>query len=108
MRTLSLAPPLRSCPPKNGSDEGERVRHSCNQRQGSERRTPVTLFTVQLELGPETRAMIERVAANAVMHLELGPETRETIKAALPLSDSNKKEGVAGVLRKGADAARRK
>ena len=66
----------------------------------------MTLFTVQLELGPETRAMIERVAANAVMQLELGPETRETLKAVLP-GDSNKKEGVAGVLRKGADAARR-
>jgi len=52
--------------------------------------------------------MIERVAANAVMHLELGPETRETIKAALPPRDSNKNEGVAGVPRKGADAARRK
>ncbi len=52
--------------------------------------------------------MIERVAANAVMHLELGPETRETINAALPPRDSNKNEGVAGVLHKGADAARRK
>jgi hypothetical protein len=51
--------------------------------------------------------MIERVAANAVMHFELGPETRETLRALLP-RDSNKKEGVAGVLRKGADAARRK
>jgi hypothetical protein len=69
----------------------------------------VTLFSVQLELGPETRAMIERVAANAVMHLELGPKTRETIKAVLPVpTDSNKKEDVAGVLRKGADAARGK
>jgi hypothetical protein len=69
----------------------------------------VTLFSVQLELGPETRAMIERVAANAVMHLELGLKTRETIKAVLPVpTDSNKKEDVAGVLRKGADAARGK
>lgn len=68
---------------------------------------PVTLFTVQLELGPDTRAMIERVAANAVMHLELGPETRETLKALRP-RDSNKNEGVAGVPRKGADATPRK
>ena len=69
----------------------------------------MTLFSVQLELGPETRAMIERVAANAVMHLELGPKTRETIKAVLPVqADSKKKEGVEGLLRKGADAARRK
>ena len=50
---------------------------------------PVNLFTVQLEIGPETRAMIERVAANAVMHFELGPKTREMIEA-LPSKDSNK------------------
>jgi hypothetical protein len=64
----------------------------------------MTLFTVQLELGPETRAMIERVAANTVMQLELGPKTRETIKALLP-TDS-KKEGGEGLLRKGIEAAR--
>jgi hypothetical protein len=62
---------------------------SATGREGGERRTPVTLFTVQLELGPETRAMIERVAANAAMHLELGPKTRETIKALVP-KDSKK------------------
>jgi hypothetical protein len=62
----------------------------------------MTLFTVQLELGPETRAMIERVAANTVMQLELGPKTRETIKALLP-TDSKKDEGL---LRKGVEAAR--
>jgi hypothetical protein len=65
-------------------------------------RIPANLFTVQLELGPETRAMIERVAANAAMQLELGPKT---IKALLP-KDSKKKEGVEGLLRKGADAVR--
>ena len=73
----------------------------------SERRTPVTLFTVQLEIGPETRAMIERVAANAVMHLELGPKTREMIKA-LPQKDSNNKDEGESLLRKGVDAALRK
>jgi hypothetical protein len=67
---------------------------------------PVNLFTVQLEIGPETRAMIERVAANAVMHLELGPKTREMIEA-LPPKDSNKGENE-GLLRKGVDAALRK
>jgi hypothetical protein len=50
--------------------------------------------------------MIERVAANAVMHLELGPKTREMIKA-LPPKDSNKGESE-GLLRKGVDAALRK
>ncbi|MFL5973389.1 MAG: hypothetical protein ACJ750_13475 [Gaiellaceae bacterium] len=66
----------------------------------------MNLFTVQLEIGPETRAMIERVAANAVMHFELGPKTREII-AALPPKDSNKDENE-GLLRKGVDAALRK
>jgi hypothetical protein len=64
----------------------------------------MTLFTVQLELGPETRAMIERVAATTVVQLELGPKTRETIKALLP-TDS-KKGGAEGLLRKGVEAAR--
>jgi hypothetical protein len=63
----------------------------------------MTLFTVQLELGPETRAMIERVAANTVMQLELGPKTRETIKALLP---GEPKEGGESLLRKGVEAAR--
>ncbi|HEX2288575.1 MAG TPA: hypothetical protein VHH31_07455 [Gaiellaceae bacterium] len=67
---------------------------------------PVNLFTVQLEIGPETRAMIERVAANAVVHLELGPKTREMIEA-LPPKDSNTGENE-GLLRKGVDAALRK
>ena len=52
--------------------------------------------------------MIERVAANAVMHLELGPKTREMIKKALPQKDSNKKDEGEGLLRKGVDAALRK
>ena len=65
------------------------------------------LFTVQLEIGPETRAMIERVAANAVMHVELGPKTRQMIKA-LPQKDSNKNDENEGLLRKGVDAALRK
>jgi hypothetical protein len=44
----------------------------------------VTLFTVQLELGPETRSMIERLAKHAAMHLEFGPKTRETLKSLFP------------------------
>ena len=67
----------------------------------------MTLFTVQLELGPETRAMIERVAANAVMHLELGPKTREIIKSLRPRDSNNNDEGE-GLRRKGVDAALRK
>jgi hypothetical protein len=48
--------------------------------------------------------MIERVAANAVMHLELGPKTRGMTKA-LSLKDSNNKDEDEGLLRKGVDAA---
>jgi hypothetical protein len=92
--------------PQKGSDESERVWHSLRLEAKSERRNPVNLFTVQLEIGPETRAMIERVAANAVVHLELGPKTREMIEA-LPPKDSNKGENE-GLLRKGVDAALRK
>jgi hypothetical protein len=66
----------------------------------------VTLFSIQLEIGPETRAMIERVAANAVIHVELGVKTREMIKA-FPRKDSNKDDDE-GLLRKGVDAALRK
>jgi hypothetical protein len=67
----------------------------------------MTLFTVQVEIGPETRAMIERVAANAVIHVELGVKTRELIQA-LPPKDSNEKDDDEGLLRKGVDAALRK
>jgi hypothetical protein len=51
--------------------------------------------------------MIERVAANAVMHIELGTKTREMIKA-LPQKDSNKNDDDEGLLRKGVDAALRR
>ncbi len=44
----------------------------------------MTLFTVQLELGPETRAMVERLALDATMHFEFGPETRKTLKNLFP------------------------
>ena len=34
-------------------------------------------FTVQFEIGPETRALIERLVGKAAVQLELGPSTRE-------------------------------
>ena len=68
----------------------------------------MTLFTVQLELGPETRAMIERVATTAVVQLELGPKTRKTMEAmgiAVGMSKKGKAAGaIEGLLGKGADA----
>jgi hypothetical protein len=70
----------------------------------------MTLFTVQVELGPETRAMVEKIATQLVMRfelgpLELGPKTRETIRDLMP---TTKREGDEGLLRKAADAARGK
>lgn len=61
----------------------------------------MTLFTVQLELGPETRAMVERIATRVTMHFELGPKTRETIVGLAP-----KRDGEESLLRKAAGAAR--
>jgi hypothetical protein len=69
----------------------------------------VTLFTIQLELGPETRKMVERVATKvatkAVVQLEVGPKTREALKSLAPEGDGDGDgEGVQGLLRKGARA----
>jgi hypothetical protein len=68
----------------------------------------MTLFTVHVELGPETRAMVEKIATQVVMRLELGPvelgpKTRETMRDLMP---GTKREGDEGLLRKAADAAR--
>ena len=37
-------------------------------------------FTIQFELGPETRAIVERAIAKASIELELGAETRDVIR----------------------------
>ncbi len=46
----------------------------------------MALFTVEFELGAETRAMIERVANTALMRIELGlsADARETIGDFVP------------------------
>jgi hypothetical protein len=64
----------------------------------------VTLFTVQLELGPETRAMVERLATTTSVQFEFGPKTLATLKNLFP---KDKREGGEGLLRKGADALRK-
>jgi hypothetical protein len=66
----------------------------------------VTLFSVQLELGPETRAMIERVATSSTMHVEFGPKTLKTLRALFP-TDADKGDGGQGLLRKGAEVLRK-
>lgn len=40
----------------------------------------MAVFTVQLELGPETRALIERLAGKAVIEVELGEATRDLVE----------------------------
>ena len=40
-------------------------------------------FTVQLEVGPETRNLIERLVGKTAIQVELGPKTREVLEAAL-------------------------
>jgi hypothetical protein len=64
----------------------------------------VTLFTVHLELGPETRAMIERLATNATIHFEFGSKTIAILERLFP-TEATKGDG-ASLLRKGAEALR--
>jgi hypothetical protein len=66
----------------------------------------VTLFSVQLELGPETRAMIERVATSSTMQVEFGPNTLETLRTLFP-KDADEGDAGEGLLRKGAQALRK-
>jgi hypothetical protein len=70
----------------------------------------VGLFTVELEIGRETRAMIERIASDtramaekvattAAVQLELGPKTRETMAHFFESSgDSSTREKIGGLL----------
>jgi hypothetical protein len=37
-------------------------------------------MTLQFEVGPETRALIERVAGKVVVEIELGPNAREVLE----------------------------
>jgi hypothetical protein len=61
------------------------------------------LFTIELEIGPETRAMIEKLATTALLQLELGPKTRRTIaeKVSVPAKGGTTREAIGGLLGKG-------
>jgi hypothetical protein len=78
------------------------------------------LFTVEFELGPETRGMVERVAARtcaaaekvattAIVQVELGEQTREMLGAlAVPGEGAGKaREAVGGIVKKARDEAKR-
>jgi hypothetical protein len=69
----------------------------------------VALFTIEFEIGPETRAMIERVMQTALMRLELGltAETRQTIVDVFPTPSKGKaREAIEGLI--GKDASEEK
>jgi hypothetical protein len=56
-------------------------------------------ITLQFEVGPETRDLLERLAGQVVVQVELGPKTREVIKEFIrkPTSEA----GAAGRPRRG-------
>lgn len=68
------------------------------------------LFTVELEIGRETRAMVERIAADTramvervatsrAVELELGPRTREVIAHVFqPHGESGVREKIGGLV----------
>jgi hypothetical protein len=68
----------------------------------------VTLFSIELEVGPETRAMIERLAKtpSATIHLEFGPNTLATLRDLFPRG-TTKPEDLEGPPRRSAEATRR-
>ncbi len=73
------------------------------------------LFTVELEVGRETRgmieriavdtrAMVERVATTGVLELELGPQTREVIAHFFESrGDTGVREKIGGLVGKATD-----
>jgi hypothetical protein len=75
----------------------------------------VGLFTVELEMGQETRAMIERIAADTramvervvttgAVEVELGPQTREVMARFFePRGDSSVREKVGGLVGRATD-----
>jgi hypothetical protein len=67
----------------------------------------VGLFTIEFEIGPETRAMIERVTQAALVRLELGlnAETRQTIMDVVPTPSKGKaREALEGLMGKDAES----
>jgi hypothetical protein len=62
-------------------------------------------FTIELDLGDKTRDTLKRLAKESVIRFELGPETRALIeRLATPADDEG--SGVGRLVKKGADALR--
>jgi hypothetical protein len=68
----------------------------------------VGLFTVNFELGDATLKTLKDIARTSVVRFELGPETRAMIeRLAAPRDDGGNGEGAVGrVVEKGAKAIR--
>ena len=68
------------------------------------------LFTINFELGEQTRATLKQIANTSVVRFELGPETRALIERLVrPLDDGEgpDSEGAVGrLVEKGAKALR--
>ena len=63
------------------------------------------LFTIKFELGDRTLETLTRLSNTGVIHFELGPETRAMIER-LTTRDNGGGTGVAGAVKKGAGALR--
>jgi hypothetical protein len=63
------------------------------------------LFTINFELGEKTLETLDRIATTSVIRLELGPETRAMIERLAP-SDEDGESTVGHVVRKSAKARR--
>jgi hypothetical protein len=63
------------------------------------------LFTINFELGDRTLDALTRMASTSVIRFELGPETRALIER-LASPDEDVGPGVGGLVKKGADALR--
>ena len=63
------------------------------------------LFTINFELGDKTLETLTRISSTSVIRFELGPETRAMIER-LASSDEESGPSVAGLVKKGTDALR--
>ena len=63
------------------------------------------LFTINFELGEKTLETLTRISSTSVVRFELGPETRAMIER-LATSDTRAGGAVAGIVKKGTDALR--
>lgn len=63
------------------------------------------LFTINFELGDKTLETLTRISSTSIIRFELGPETRAMIER-LASPDEDGGPSVTGLVKKGADALR--